>query len=73
MSDPVTKAVEVKDLEVILSRMLELAQDLEVEVNANYPSDNPTSVRRRNNDTETARWAQSAIPAFAIKYEIPLE
>ena len=70
MGEPVTIQVELSDFAAILNRALEAAEDLEVVVNANYPSDNPTSARRRKNDTETARWLQSAIPAFRIKYGV---
>lgn len=63
-------AVELSDFALILNRALEVAQDLEAAVNAEYPDDSPTSVRRRKRDSETARWLQSAIPAFRVKYRV---
>ena len=67
---PVCVKVELTDFAAILNRALEAGQDLEAAINAEYPHDNPTSVRRRERDSETARWLQSAIPAFRAKYHI---
>ncbi len=70
MTEPVSVAVELQDFALILNRALEVGQDLEAAVNAEYPHDNPTSVRRRERDSETARWLQSAVPAFRVKYGV---
>lgn len=70
MTDPVMVKVELADFALILNRALEAGEDLEAEIQASYPGNDPTSVRRRNRDSETARWLQSAIPAFRVKYGI---
>ena len=59
---PTMVGVEVNTLKRLLIAALEVAQDLEAEVGARYPADDPTSVRRRSRETEAARWLQSAIP-----------
>lgn len=67
---PLKIQVELQDFATILNRALEVAEDLEAEIAGRYPDNNPTSVRRRNRDTETARWLQSSIPAFRVKYNV---
>lgn len=69
-SEPVSKRVEVKDLENLFQRAQECAEDLVAEVAAANPGDHPVTVRRRNRDTESARWLLSALPALRIKYNV---
>ena len=72
MTNPVTMAVEVKDLETLMTRARECAEDLVAEVEAANPGDHPVTVRRRQRDTEAARWLLSALPALAVKYRVDL-
>ena len=70
MGDPAMYQIEVKDFENIITKARECAEDLIAEVEAANPGDHPATVRRRNRDTEAARWLLSALPAFCIKYRI---
>lgn len=67
-ADPTVVAMELKDLENLVSRAQACAEDLVAEVEAANPGDHPVTVRRRERDTSEARWLLSALPALRMKY-----
>ena len=72
-NEPVKIEIELNDMETILARALEVSQDLISDVEDRYSDGSPTSLRRCANDTETARWFLSSIPAFCMKYNLDLD
>lgn len=70
MGNPVCVPVEVKDLENLFRYARECAEDLVAEVEAANPGDHPVVIRKRQRDTQGARWLLSALPALAIKYRV---
>ena len=70
MADRAKVAIETKDIENLIARAKECAEDLIAEIEAANPGNHPVTVRRRNRDTEAARWILSAIPALCLKYGI---
>lgn len=72
MTEPVSKAIEIGDMEKILGIWEECAQDLKVSIDAEYAGslDYPSQQRRYKRDVEVAMLSLSMIPAFRLKYNI---
>jgi hypothetical protein len=72
MTEPLKVIVERRELETLLRRARECAEDLIVEVEQANPGNHPVTVRRRERDTETARLLLSELPDLARKYHVDL-
>ncbi|MDE4297036.1 hypothetical protein PXK56_17765 [Phaeobacter gallaeciensis] len=67
---PIIVAVEARDLENLISRAQECAEDLQVEVAKTIPGNDHIAERHRKRATEASRWLLSALPALKSKYGV---